>query len=141
MSQPRTGRTASAALVLALVAALVLWLRNRARPIQVDDPPEWPPLPPLADPAPNDATAAGDPAAPAADAPAAAPAPVDPEPTPSWRAPNADGTCPDSHPIKAKDSSGIFHVPDGRFYERTNPDRCYADAASAIADGYRQSKS
>jgi hypothetical protein len=54
--------------------------------------------------------------------------------------PNADGTCPASHPIKAKLSSGIYHVPGGANYERTKPDRCYADEAAAIADGLRRSK-
>jgi hypothetical protein len=54
---------------------------------------------------------------------------------------NDDGTVPPGHPIKAKDSSGIFHVPGGRFYDRTTPDRCYPTAAAAEADGYRQSKS
>jgi hypothetical protein len=52
-----------------------------------------------------------------------------------------DGSCPRGYPLKAKESSGIFHVPGGRFYERTNPDRCYANAADAEADGYRRSKS
>jgi hypothetical protein len=52
-----------------------------------------------------------------------------------------DGSCPPDYPLKAKASSGIFHVPGGRFYERTHPDRCYANATDAEADGYRQSKS
>jgi len=51
-----------------------------------------------------------------------------------------DGQCPDGYPIKANDNSGIFHVPGGRFYERTVPERCYADAADAEADGYRRAK-
>lgn len=51
-----------------------------------------------------------------------------------------DGRCPDGYPIKANDNSGIFHVPGGRFYERTVPERCYADAADAEADGYRRAK-
>ena len=34
----------------------------------------------------------------------------------------------------------IFHLPGGRGYERTTPVRCYADAAAAKADGYRQAK-
>ncbi len=37
-------------------------------------------------------------------------------------------------------SSGIFHVPGGRFYERTHADRWYATGEAAEADGYRQSK-
>jgi hypothetical protein len=51
-----------------------------------------------------------------------------------------DGACPDGYPIKANDNSGIFHVPGGRFYERTVPERCYADAEAAAADGYRAAK-
>jgi len=64
-----------------------------------------------------------------------------PEAEPGWLPPNADGTTPTTHPIKAKDSSGIFHSPGGRFYDRTKPDRCYPTAAAAEADGYRRSKS
>jgi hypothetical protein len=37
-------------------------------------------------------------------------------------------------------SSGIFHEPGGRFYDRTRADRCYPTAAAAEADGYRRSK-
>lgn len=51
-----------------------------------------------------------------------------------------DGSCPISHPIKANDKSSIFHVPGGRFYDRTKPERCYADTEGAVADGYRQAK-
>lgn len=57
-----------------------------------------------------------------------------------WVEPLDDGSCPISHPIKANDNSGIFHVPDGRFYERTKAERCYANADAATADGYRQAK-
>ncbi len=51
-----------------------------------------------------------------------------------------DGGCPDGYPIKAKVASGIFHQPGGLSYERTKPDRCYADAASAESDGFRAAK-
>ena len=54
--------------------------------------------------------------------------------------PPVDGQCPDGYPIKANDNSGIFHVPGGRFYDRTVAERCYADAADAEADGYRRAK-
>lgn len=57
-----------------------------------------------------------------------------------WVAAGDDGTCPISHPVKANDNSGIFHVPGGRFYDRTNPERCYATPDAATADGYRQAK-
>jgi hypothetical protein len=50
------------------------------------------------------------------------------------------GSCPATHPIKAKMSSGIYHVPGGANYERTHADRCYVDAAAAEADGLRKSK-
>ena len=42
--------------------------------------------------------------------------------------PDADGSCPATHPVKAKLASGIYHVPGGGNYERTKPDRCYVDA-------------
>jgi hypothetical protein len=48
--------------------------------------------------------------------------------------------CPTTHPVKAKVSSKIFHLPGMANYERTNPDRCYDDAASAEADGMRAAK-
>ena len=57
------------------------------------------------------------------------------------RAPAADGAVPDGYPVKVKVTSGIFHVPGGRFYERTSADRCYPSADDAEADGYRPSKS
>ena len=51
-----------------------------------------------------------------------------------------DGSCPDSHPIKANDNSNIFHVPGGRFYERTGPNAATRLLEAALADGYRQAK-
>ena len=84
---------------------------------------------PVADEAP------AEPAAPAVDAPdddtsSAASAWVEP----------VDGECPEGYPIKANDKSRIFHVPGGRFYGRTVPERCYARAEDAEADGYRAAK-
>lgn len=58
---------------------------------------------------------------------------------PTWVAP-VDGKCPPGYPVKVNVDSGIFHVPGGRSYERTHPDRCYSDAAAAEADCYRQAK-
>ena len=76
--------------------------------------------------------------------PAPAKAPEKPKPVAKeakpWVEPKADGTCPKSHPIKAKLSSGIFHSPGGANYERTKPDRCYRDAEAALADGLRAAK-
>ncbi len=51
-----------------------------------------------------------------------------------------DDSCPDGFPIKANDNSHIFHVPGGRFYDRTVAERCYATAEAAERDGYRRAK-
>jgi hypothetical protein len=56
-----------------------------------------------------------------------------------WVEPEA-GACPATHPVKAKLSSKIFHLPGMANYERTNPDRCYLGAAEAEADGLRPAK-
>lgn len=58
---------------------------------------------------------------------------------PRWVEP-VDGACPEGYPIKANDNSRIFHVPGGRFYDRTLAERCYASADDAVADGYRPAK-
>lgn len=57
-----------------------------------------------------------------------------------WVDPLEDGSCPVTHPVKAKQSSKIFHVPGGLAYDRTAPDRCYRDADAAEADGFRAAK-
>lgn len=59
---------------------------------------------------------------------------------PGWVIATSEDADPKEFLVKVKVSSGIFHVPGGRFYERTNPDRWYATADAALADGYRQSK-
>jgi hypothetical protein len=42
--------------------------------------------------------------------------------------------------VKAKLASGIFHVPGGANYDRTNADRCYASPEAAESDGLRPAK-
>jgi len=64
------------------------------------------------------------------------PRPRAPDP---WIEP-ANGSCPTSHPVKAKLSSGIYHLTGGVNYERTTPDRCYLDPAAAERDGLRAAK-
>jgi hypothetical protein len=133
-------------------AAWSVWQRRH----EADTPPapEWPPLRPTTATASARSTEdrAGDRAV--ADAPhpvtpgpgpaaTADPAPVEPV-TPvataaTWVAP-VDGACPEGYPVKANDNSGIYHVPGGRFYERTVPERCYARTDDAEADGYRAAK-
>jgi hypothetical protein len=116
-------RTMVLVAIAAGIGALLSWRRRQHAAPTATAPPQWPPWP-----AQPDATAqpAGHSAAPVA--------------RPTWLPANDDGSTPDSHPIKAKDSSGIFHVPGGRFYDRTKADRCYPTAAAAETDGYRQSK-
>jgi hypothetical protein len=92
-----------------------------------------PPPPPGAPPVSDEPVAAvGDLVAEAAEAPSATG-------SQAWVAP-VDGACPVSHPIKANANSRIYHQPGGRFYDRTQAERCYADAAAAEADGYRAAK-
>ena len=120
------------ALVLGVVAAVVKALRGEPAPQFATHPsvtggPRPAPTPTAA------VEAAKDPE----------PAAPSPTPTPSnggvtWVEP-LDGACPDGYPVKAKLSSGIFHVPGGLAYERTKPDRCYPDPAAAVADGLRAS--
>ncbi|MCU1428272.1 MAG: hypothetical protein JWL83_2272 [Actinomycetia bacterium] len=62
-----------------------------------------------------------------------------PRETEPWTEP-VDGMCPVSHPIKAKLTSGIYHMPGGMNYDRTRPDRCYVDAEAADRDGLRAAK-
>jgi hypothetical protein len=75
------------------------------------------------------------------DVPLTAPVtPTKPSTTPAlWRDP-VDGACPPGYEIKAKLSSGIFHEPGMVNYARTTPDRCYASADAAVADGLRPAK-
>jgi len=122
------------------------WLAWQSRTGNDSSAPEWPPLdPPSAPPDPPpgfmEISVDASNGAPTAGAPdAGAPTALDSRPpTALWVAP-VDGQCPEGYPIKANDNSGIFHVPGGRFYERTVPERCYADAHDAEADGYRRAK-
>ncbi|MDQ6613910.1 MAG: hypothetical protein M3083_03965 [Actinomycetota bacterium] len=57
----------------------------------------------------------------------------------AWAEP-LDGACPPTHPIKAKAASGIYHLPGMLNYDRTKPDRCYADESAASADGFTKAK-
>lgn len=84
---------------------------------------------------------------PRVEASAAATVAADPTPAPasepvadsSWVEP-VDGDCPLSHPVKAKLTSGIYHLPGGGNYDRTRAERCYVDADAAISDGLRAPK-
>ena len=116
------------AVITAVVGALVSWLRSRSSEENEDSEEEDLPWPPIRTNEteststvvePNDGS------------------PVEPR---EWLSCDESGNCPESHPIKAKDSSGLYHIPGGNIYERTIPDRCYATIEAAEADGYRQSQ-
>lgn len=117
--------------LFAAVAALVYRVRQRRSlaAVEVADP-VWPPLV-VPEEEPRDASANGT-APPLAEELA--------PPREIWLPPGGDSTCPASHPVKAKLASGVFHLPGMMHYDRTKPDRCYPDAASAEADGLRQAK-
>lgn len=124
-----------------------VFLRKQA-PKRSDNPTRTPAPPKLTNATPPSSSASGplngtdvgataEPEAPAA--PSKVEAPSDADTSDAWVAP-VDGTCPPTHPIKAKLSSRIFHAPGGLAYDRTTPDRCYRDAAAAEADGFRPAK-
>jgi len=132
-------RTVLLTLLALGVGAAMSWWRSQATTPTPAQPPQWPDWPARADATDTSgaasaagATAAATTAANAATANDAAPQ--------AWLPANEDGSTPAGHPVKVKESSGIFHVPGGRFYDRTKPDRCYPTAAAAEADGYRRSK-
>jgi hypothetical protein len=124
-------------LVACLAASVAYTVLQRRRAEQLPEiSPVWPPLESgdghltssiLASATPTQPSSPSSPSSPASSA--------------SGWVPPALGACPDGYPVKAKQSSQIYHVPGGRFYDRTVPDRCYADPAAAEADGYRASKS
>jgi hypothetical protein len=127
-------RTVLLTLLALGVGAALSWWRSQATTPTPAQPPHWPDWPPRAD-ATDDSGATDNSGATAAAAATASNAAA-----PAWLPANEDGSTPAGHPVKAKESSGIFHVPGGRFYDRTKPDRCYTTAAAAEADGYRRSK-
>lgn len=123
--------------------AWVLW---RGRAPEVDQP-QWPPIDPPT--APRAGSRADRPTDTSAQPAAAfmAPSPVVSSTTATttadaaWVDPLDDGGCPLSHPVKANANSGIFHVPGGRFYDRTKAERCYLTPEGAADDGFRAAKS
>jgi hypothetical protein len=118
---------------IGFVAGIVVLLkkllqRGAEQEASSDDPQPEPPTPPRA-------TGTDTPRS----ASAAAAPPATTTEVAAWVEPEA-GTCPVSHPVKAKVSSKIFHEPGMLAYERTTPDRCYRDAPTAEADGFRRAK-
>lgn len=140
----RNRRSLLLLLALALLAVLVpaLWRRfgppaKRAASIGIGPDP-WPPVPDrlerFGDSRPQDSTSgdrAGQDSAPAQDT-------IEQDGS-AWVAPEG-GACPTTHPIKAKLSSGLYHLPGMSAYQRTHPDRCYAKETDAMGDGLRKAK-
>lgn len=114
--------------VAGLVSGMVRALRRRRAP-QVTGEARWPPLAEEPSPTPRRGPVTFD------ESPAASAG----DDAPGWVEP-VDGACPSSHPIKGNADSGIYHVPEGAFYARTVPERCYASAEAAEADGFRRAK-
>lgn len=123
----------------ALMTAFRMIQARREGPANAAPPAEWPPIPGSSLVVVPEAPAPA--VAPVADKPKnkAATKKKKAEPLAPWVEP-VEGTCPETHPVKGKLASSIFHVPSGFNYPRTKPDRCYIDAAAAEADGLRLSK-
>ena len=66
-------------------------------------------------------------------------APATPAPERMWVEPSGD-VCPPEHPVKAKLSSKLFHLPGMFAYDRCKPDRCYLSAEAAESDGLTRAK-
>jgi hypothetical protein len=139
----RAGKVALGAALVAAGVAAVRALRGGPAPAFSEHPstgtaPMPTPAPtPVAQPTPEPARTESTPVT--AAAPKAEPEAAAPDAAAPWVEP-VDGACPEGFPVKAKLSSGIFHVPGGLAYERTKPDRCYRSADDALADGLRAAK-
>jgi hypothetical protein len=125
-------------LLVAMLAAVVavatrrLRRRNGVLPPAGDDAPAWPPLADVA-------VAPGPEHSPVRRPGEGQTPPAGPDDSATWVLPEG-GACPSGHPVKAKVLSGIYHLPGSAHYARTQPDRCYPDAAAAEADGLRPPK-
>jgi hypothetical protein len=77
-----------------------------------------------------------------AEAPAAAPVALAPLATleGGWVTPDDGSDVLTSYPVKAKESSRLYHLPGMLAYDRTRPDRCYLTPEAAEADGFVRAK-
>ena len=50
------------------------------------------------------------------------------------------GECPASALIKGNESSGLYDMPDGSYYDLTEAEECFATEAAVQAAGYRASE-
>lgn len=109
--------------LVVMVGLLVRLIRRRNGEAEPAPRPSWPPL--------DDADAAN-PSAVAAIG-------QDVPPSKRWSDP-VEKACPPGFEVKVKLASGIYHLPGMFAYDRTIPDRCYASAEAAEADGFRAAK-
>jgi hypothetical protein len=125
----------------------VLWALRKAGLLPGTEPigpPSTDPWTPVAAPSPAPAESAAPAEAEPAPVPLTSSAPtkvarVTKPPAQNW----VEGTgtvCPQTHPIKAKMSSRIFHLPGMLAYDRTRPDRCYDSEEAAESDGFTKAK-
>jgi hypothetical protein len=111
-------------LFLAAVAGLIVALvRRRNVGAEPAPQPVWPPLDECDDARP----------------PAVGTVPEEVPPSKRWSDP-VERACPPGFEVKVKLASGIYHLPGMFAYDRTIPDRCYASAEAAEADGFRAAK-
>jgi hypothetical protein len=130
-------------LVGSALLAGALWLLRAAMKWWIDGPgiePPTDPWPEQADAPGGDIGLAGEPYPAtngvAADMPAAPPE----TPDRTWVRLDEAGATLSSHPVKAKESSRLYHLPGMLAYERTRPDRCYPSPEAAEADGFVRAK-
>jgi hypothetical protein len=124
-----------AALVWVTRRALVRWVNG---PEQLPSPEAWPPLEATGEASLSprlgrSADGVGVAGPPAVEEAAASPGSA-------WLAPDESGSCPTSHPVKAKRSTRLYREPGTPAYDRARPDRCYSSAAAAEADGFTRAK-
>jgi hypothetical protein len=133
-------------LFTAAALTALAWAARRALIRWIDGPAgghSTAPWGPIAAVAPAPTAAAPTAATPTAPTEAATPAPAAKKQPPlgaDWVAPDEAGACPESHPVKVKLSSRLYHLPGMNAYARTRPDRCYPTAEAAQADGFTRAK-
>lgn len=116
-----------------LVVGALVWVARLALKRYVEGPPA-PPTSESCSPVSADGVRAASPGGASASPPVGAGAGA-----PAWVEPGPDG-CPPGYLVKAKRSSRLYHLPGMAAYERTRPDRCYASAEAAEADGFARAK-
>ena len=56
-------------------------------------------------------------------------------------APNEDGSAPEGYPVKGNANSGLYHEPDGQWYEQTEAEFWFKSAEDAEAAGFKKAGS